>query len=103
MDQRDMRLLSKEERAFLQAWQEMFVTSGWRLLMERAQREFDECAALYDKVGNDVGFARLQGFRNAANTLILTLENTIANEVDVLIEERKAIEAESLEDDVDAG
>jgi len=101
MDSVNKRLLTAEERAIYGAWQEMFSTPGWRLFVARCQDEADEAQRLYDKVGNDVGFARLQGHRHALITHVLTVQNTIEVEVEQLVKAREAALSESLEDDVE--
>ena len=97
----DIRLLTAEERGILGAWSEMFQSPGWRLLTERAKETYDEAGALYDKVSNDVGFARLQGYRQAQRELILRLEDIIMIEAEQKIKARmEASESDSLEDEV---
>lgn len=102
MEPQDMKFLSQEERSIYGAWQELFGLTGFNLLVRRVQRDYDEAGALYDKVPNEIGFARLQGYRNALSTEILRVSDTVYAEYEALVADRKASHADSLEDDVEA-
>lgn len=91
-----LSLLTAEQKATYEAYQRLFPTSGWALVIERVSEQFGLLGKAYDGVAGGQHLGRVQGGRIAYNE-ILKLEDVVEHEYGLLINEVTPQEPEGWE------